>query len=169
MKHVPIQLHNNVISCLRSKLQLAKEETGITFVEPTICYRSKGRIAGTAHLKEWLIQLNVDMLITHQQPFIDEVVPHELAHLINYKLNGRVKPHGLEWRQIMINIMKEIPQTTHHFQIQSDKTKSYDYTCQCQTHQLSTIRHNRIQQKKIKYFCKKCNNELLFLPNSVKQ
>jgi SprT protein len=41
------------------------------------------------------------LLLENQQAFIDEVVPHELAHLLVWKHFGRVAPHGKEWKWMM--------------------------------------------------------------------
>lgn len=133
------------------------------FIEPKIIYKVKGSIAGSAFLTRWEIQLNSTMLHENGITFIEEVVPHELAHLIVFKRYGKVKPHGKEWQYIMSKILGKIPKTTHSFAI---KNANYQYYCQCQEHFLTKIRHNKIQYNKTEYLCRKCGT-ILKLKNFV--
>lgn len=158
---LPIQLQQSVMSCLRENLQLANQRLNSQYLEPTIVYRKKGTIAGTAHLTEWMIQLNSLLLLENGQPFIEEVVPHELAHLLVFQHFGKVKPHGKEWQWMMKEILGKAPQRTHHFSVKNSQKITYNYKCACQIHQLSTIRHNRIKNNKLNYICKKCGSTLL--------
>lgn len=43
-------------------------------------------------LESYEIRLNPVLMMENQQAFIDEVVPHELAHLLVWKHFGRVAP-----------------------------------------------------------------------------
>ncbi|XKM13785.1 SprT family zinc-dependent metalloprotease [Orbaceae bacterium ac157xtp] len=158
---IPIHLHNQVITCLRKNLLLASHFFNISFNEPSIKYLNKGSIAGSAYLNKWEIQLNTNMLLENQQRFINEVIPHELAHLIAFKIYGKVKPHGKEWQHIMQTIFLLEPNRTHKFKIPiTTKRATFHYACECQTHELSVIRHNRIQSSKATYFCNKCKTAL---------
>lgn len=155
---IPIRLQNQVLSCLRQYLSLANRFFHTEFFEPKIEYKNKGSIAGSALLNKWQIQLNRSMLIENQLLFINEVIPHELAHLITFKQYGQVKPHGPEWQYVMMTVFNCQPKRTHRFVLPSTiQKKRYRYTCQCQTHLLTTIRHNRIQNRHAKYFCKSCH------------
>ena len=79
---LPIALQQAVMRCLREKLQLANAYFGTDYSEPEISYQQRGTSAGSAYLQHWQIRLNPILLIENQQPFVDEVVPHELAHLL---------------------------------------------------------------------------------------
>lgn len=127
------------------------------YKEPKIIYKPKGSIAGSAFLTRWEIQLNSIMLLDNGTQFIEEVVPHELAHLIVFKKFGKVKPHGKEWQYIMSEILEKSPVTTHRFSIQRN---TYLYYCNCQQHHLTSIRHNKIQKNKTSYLCRKCGTIL---------
>ncbi|PXY98561.1 SprT family zinc-dependent metalloprotease [Gilliamella apicola] len=162
-KHIPIYLHNQVMACLRKHLTQANQRLNTEYKEPKIVYRSKGSIAGSAILNRWEIQLNTTMLCENGEKFIEEVVPHELAHLITFQIYGKVKPHGKEWQYIMSEIMKLHPKVTHNFNF---KRKEYVYICDCQEHYLSSIRHNKIEKNKISYQCLKCGS-ILKLKNFV--
>jgi len=159
---VPIQLHNNVITCLRQCLVKAQHFFNISFDEPQIIYRQKGSIAGSAFLDRWHIQLNLAMLLENKDKFIQEVIPHELAHLIVYKKFGRVKPHGKEWQAVMETVFGCSAKRTHTFSIPDNTIQNrHRYVCQCQEHRLTNIRHKKIQQQQTQYYCKSCGCILL--------
>ena len=98
---LPIALQQAVMRSLREKLQLANMRLERSYPEPTLVYQQRGTAAGTAWLQHWEIRLNPVLLLENQQAFIDEVVPHELAHLLVWKHFGRVAPHGKEWKWMM--------------------------------------------------------------------
>ena len=156
-KHVPIYLQNQVLACLRTHLIQANQILTTNYKEPKISYKPKGTIAGCALLTRWEIQLNSTMLYENREDFINEVVPHELAHLITFQYFGKVKPHGKEWQYVMSEIMKKEPKVTHNFKI---KRNEYIYFCDCQEHYLSPIRHNKIINNKTSYQCRKCGTIL---------
>ena len=70
---------------LRHFLQLASDRLERPFAEPALVYQQRGTAAGTAWLEKWEIRLNPVLLMENQQAFIEEVVPHELAHLLDGK------------------------------------------------------------------------------------
>lgn len=156
-KHVPINLQNHVMACLRTHLVQANTFLQTHYNEPSIIYRQKGSVAGSAFLTRWEIQLNRTLLCENGIPFIEEVVPHELAHLLVFKQFGKVKPHGNEWQYMMATVLGREPKTTHHFAV---KRPDYIYVCQCQEHHLTKIRHNKIQRQHTDYRCKKCGTIL---------
>ncbi|WP_392559180.1 SprT family zinc-dependent metalloprotease [Orbus mooreae] len=164
---VPILLHNKVMSCLRSHLLIANQFFHCTFDEPQIFYRQKGSIAGCALLNKWQIQINLNMLLENSDDFINEVIPHELAHLITYKQFGRVKPHGKEWQSVMTQVFRLDAKRTHSFSLPKPTQQNrYHYHCQCQEHLLTKIRHNKIQHKQIQYCCKRCGEVLKQISSS---
>lgn len=156
-KRIPIYLHNQVLACLRTHLTQANNILNTNYKEPKVSYKPKGSVAGCAFLTRWEIQLNSIMLNENGEKFINEVVPHELAHLITFQKVGKVKPHGQEWQYIMSEIMKKEPKVTHNFNI---KRNEYVYICNCQEHYLSPIRHNKIRKNKTSYQCRKCGTIL---------
>ncbi|OCG44021.1 hypothetical protein A9G28_02745 [Gilliamella sp. Fer1-1] len=156
-KRIPIYLHNQIMACLRTHLMQANQFLHTEYKEPNIIYKPKGSIAGSALLMRWEIQLNSVMLLENGTQFIEEVVPHELAHLIVFKEFGKVKPHGKEWQYVMSKIFDKTPSTTHHFQV---KRNTHLYYCQCQQHHLTSIRHNKIQKNNTSYLCRKCGTIL---------
>ncbi len=130
---------------------------------PVLSFKQRGQTAGTAHLQKWEIRLNPILLAENGTSFIDEVLPHEYAHLLVYALYGRVQPHGKEWQQMMEYVMNLPAKRTHQFDTTRSSTKQYrrfTYQCDCQIHQLTAIRHNRFQQGKAQYHCRQCGEIL---------
>ncbi len=114
---IPIALQQGVMQCLRAKLAQAGEYFDCTFPEPAISFQQRGTSAGTAWLERWEIRLNPQLLLENQQRFIDEVVPHELAHLLVYRQFGRVAPHGREWRWMMMTVLQTPARRTHEYDL----------------------------------------------------
>lgn len=161
IKRVPIQLHNNTLASLRYYLSIANQYFDTIFEEPKLSYHNKGSIAGSALLHQWQIQLNTNMLLENKDQFINQVIPHELAHLIVYKKFGRVKPHGKEWQLVMTEVFKQEARRTHNFNLPQTIMKArYHYSCACQTHLLTQIRHQKIQRNQAQYYCKSCGKLL---------
>lgn len=156
------QLKMQIQRRLRDCLKMAELYFQRDFPMPTLSYDVRGLKAGVTYLQQYSIKLNRTLLLENPQQFIQQVVPHELAHLIVYQQFGRVKPHGAEWQAVMNKIFQLPADTCHQFDVSNVRGKTFAYQCQCQTHQLSIRRHNKIQQKSAVYFCKKCQSTLIF-------
>lgn len=157
---LPIATQQAVMRCLRHYLALANAYLKVDYPEPKVSYQQRGTTAGTAHLSVWKIRLNSVLLIENGQQFIDEVVPHELAHLLVYKQFGRVAPHGQQWQWMMENVLGVSASRTHAFDVMSVQGKTFAYRCDCQTHALTVRRHNKIARKESEYRCRKCRQLL---------
>jgi SprT protein len=110
------------------------------------------------------IRFNPWLFAKYYKHSIDQTIPHEVAHYITYCLYPfrRVKPHGEEWRSVMQAFGVE-PKVTGNFDLAGIPTKHYqriDYNCGCKSHQLSIIRHRRVQSGQAEYRCKDCRQLL---------
>lgn len=126
---------------------------------PQISFNQRGKTAGAAYLELWEIRLNPILLSENSDAFINEVIPHEYAHLLTFALFGRVQPHGKQWQMMMEQVMQLPAKRTHQFATENSQTRQYQrftYQCSCQTHSLTSIRHNRLQSGKVEYHCRKC-------------
>lgn len=134
------------------------------FPMPLISYNQRGKIAGTAYLQKWEIRLNPVLLVENGETFIEEVVPHELAHLLTFRLfGGTIHPHGKEWRWMMEKVLGVPANRTHSFDVSSVQGRRFRYRCSCKEHYLSIIRHNRVERKKARYSCQRCGEILMFV------
>lgn len=161
LPHVPAALQQAVIHSLRTHLRQANHYLAKNYPEPEITYQQRGTQAGTAWLERGQIRLNAILLLENQQAFIDEVIPHELAHLLVWQHFGRVAPHGKEWCWMMEQVLNITAHRTHGFSVASVQGKTFAYHCGCQRHQLSLRRHNRILRQQAEYRCKHCQQRLI--------
>lgn len=145
---------------LKNCLQLAEQFFDYPFVMPTLNYQLTGQKAGVAYLQRNEIRLNRTLLLENPIDFIQQVVPHELAHIIVFQQFGHVKPHGKEWKFVMENIFQQPAHIYHQFDLSNVRKNTFTYQCACQTHHLSATRHNKIQQKGAQYFCRQCKQTL---------
>lgn len=134
------------------------------FQRPTYLFNQRGKSAGTAHLQRNIIKFNPVLFIQNRKEFIEQVVAHEVAHLIVYQLYGKSRPHGREWQHVMQNVFNCPALTTHSLDITDVAGKLFSYQCLCTTHQLSIRRHNKVL-KGGKYQCKGCKGILSATPH----
>ncbi|QCR35083.1 SprT family zinc-dependent metalloprotease [Nissabacter sp. SGAir0207] len=157
---LPIALQQAVMLRLRQSLRQANARLGTDYPEPALLYQQRGTSAGTAWLERWEIRLNPVLLLENQQAFIDQVIPHELAHLLVHRHFGRVPPHGKQWQWMMESVLGVPAHRTHSFGIASVQSKTFPYRCGCQKHELTLRRHNRVQRKEAEYRCRQCGGLL---------
>jgi SprT protein len=116
----------NNLECIADKIYHVK-------INPKISFNVAGRIGGKACGLTNEIRLNCQMLESNGGDFIDEVVPHEYAHLLAHKIYSHkvIKPHGIEWKNVSRNI-GYIPSRTHNFEVEAAKVhKKFTYIMAC--------------------------------------
>jgi len=133
------------------------------FKRPEYQFNQRGRAAGTAHLQRNLIKLNPTLFINNKEEFFEQVIPHEVAHLITFQHYGKVRPHGKEWQHVMVNVFKRPALTTHQLDIKDVVGKQFHYRCACTSHQLTIRRHNKVLKGE-RYQCKHCRTLLQYTP-----
>ena len=153
------QTLNKVEQCY----QIAEQQLKRHFKRPEISFKLRGKSAGMAHLQLNKLRFNAHMLGENQHAFIDEVVPHEVCHLLCHQLFGRVKPHGKEWQALMLNLYQLTPKTTHNFAVMRKPQAEFDYQCQCGVIKLSIRRHNKVIRNQAQYRCKACLSTLKYV------
>lgn len=156
-----LRLRSQVLSCYATAEQYYLK----SFQRPEVLINLRGKSAGIAELQKNRLRFNAVLLQENEQAFLAEVVPHEVAHLLAWKLFGRaIRPHGVEWRQIMQQVFGLVPSRTHGFDVKRSAKMGYFYTCACpnKTHALTLRRHNRILSGQ-GYICLVCKSHLCFL------
>lgn len=127
---------------------------------PRLRFDLRGRCAGQALLQAWCVRLNQGLLQTHGAAFIEDTLPHELAHLMAYACHGAgIRPHGAEWKRMMALLGRD-PKVCHNYAVTpARRIKRHAYRCGCAEHALSSIRHRRVQQGAV-YLCRGCGEAL---------
>ncbi|RIY32723.1 hypothetical protein CJP74_03720 [Psittacicella melopsittaci] len=138
------------------------------------------------------LSFHIFTIILEQQRYLDDVVPHEMAHVVqHYLYREKIIPrkyasgHDLVF-QILAQMLGSTGKAT--FQISQEEQISqrlqsqqaslrqtlknlepkkgnyYHYHCACanKEHKLKIIRHNNIQKGKRQYICLKCKQTLKF-------
>jgi predicted SprT family Zn-dependent metalloprotease len=123
--------------------------------------RWAGRLKIVSEQVAWLelgicnIELGEDFLEDYGQEFIDNTVVHEAAHAIVRLVYPNAKQdHGPEFRAVMRGFGAST-ETKHDYKPRVD-AKRHVYQCACQTHYVSTTKHNRIKSGRTYYRCKFC-------------
>jgi len=162
------EVRQRVESKIREGLDKAKAYYGHGFDMPKIQYTKRGTTAGTANHRTWTVNFNPILLMENQDDFIERTVPHELAHLIDYKVNPhnfesdvkwtgrgyrRTKRniHGADFKFIMERVLGADDATRcHNYDVSRaaiKKSTSYEYRCTCGCGKITTLGAKRHQKE----------------------
>ena len=153
-------LQQQMVQKVEADYQQAEIHFKRAFTRPEILFTLRGKSAGTAHLQLNVLRFNNVLMTENSQIFLDEVVPHEISHLLCFQLFGRVRPHGIEWQRIMRRVFNLKPKTTHQLNTQSVQGAQFEYFCGCGSINLSIRRHNKVVRNETQYRCRKCHEIL---------
>jgi SprT protein len=127
-----------------------------------VCFDLRGTAAGMYRVRrgERRIRYNPWIFARYFEDSLAGTVPHEVAHYVTDCLYGlgRVPPHGAEWRAVMRALGAE-PRATGCYDLSGlplRRQQRFLYRCGCGSHQLSAVRHNRVQRGEAVYLCRQC-------------
>lgn len=130
------------------------------FALPNVSFNQRGKIAGCARLQNNELRFNHVLLNDNLEAFLEEVVPHEVCHLLAYQLFGKVRPHGKEWQNLMLKLFGLKGKTYHRMDVSKVAGQHFNYLCQCGPVKLSVRRHNKVIRGQQQYICRKCSSTL---------
>lgn len=124
----------------------------------------RGKAAGQVVWAQGETRIRYNLALAKHQPeaFIQQTVPHEVAHVVTRLLYPKARPHGPEWRRVMAHLGIADVQRCHNFAVAppSHSQRRWPYRCSCRDHQLSATRHNRILRGERNYLCRHCGSLL---------
>ncbi len=157
------QVREATLDCLRR----ACERFQLEFRALPVRFDLGGRAAGMyrSGRGEKLIRYNPYLFAKYFDNSLAITVPHEVAHCISDRLYGlrNIRPHGVEWQAIMRALGAE-PRATARYDLEGvpvRRQQRFPYRCDCTSHQLSSVRHNRIQRGQARYHCRACGTALV--------
>ena len=165
MNDISIDLQKLIDDSILETYLKAQEIYKKTFELPKIVFVDMGVIAGRANSSNNTIELSPTLLKENTESFINQTIPHEIAHIITTKVYGwRASAHGREWKSVMVRLGKR-PDRCHKYDTTSVQkvNKPYRYKCSCQVHMVSHTVHGRMGEQV--YTCRKCKTPLKFYPN----
>ena len=148
-------------------VEKAAELYGRRFDPITVHFDLRGKCAGMYQVKgrSRRIRYNPWLFAKYFEDSIGNTVTHEVAHYVVDCLYGlrRVKPHGAEWKGVMVDLGAE-PNATGSYDLTGIPVRQYSqfaYKCACRTHQLTSLRHKIILQRRAQYRCQYCHDFLV--------
>ncbi len=142
---------------------------------PKISFDIRGQDAGRAYFpvrrykntsKQLQTEIKFNEFLLERNPgiFLENIVPHECAHLIVYDLFGtKVKPHGEQWQSIMEGLFNADASVRHDLDVSALVNKPFIYRCDCDNDGLPLAKRQHINiQKGSKYLCRRCRATLQY-------
>jgi SprT protein len=153
------RVHAAVIACFRR----AEIHFQRCFERAQLAFNLRGMAAAVAYPTRNVIRINRRLLDQNADDFLLNTVPHEVSHLIAYRVHGRgIAPHGVEWAAIMREVYGLKPLRCHHYDVRPGLTTAYRYRCGCDAgHTFTTRRHNNARRGRL-YLCRRCRQPLRF-------
>lgn len=162
-----------VVNATHGWVKKASDLYSITIDPIDVFFDLRGRTSGmfcTRGKRRW-IRYNPWIFAKHFDDSLAITVPHEVAHYVCFLLHERkhwfngkqkLKPHGVEWKAVMqqFGVPANATCTLDISDVPQKQLKRFPYKCLCSTHELTSIRHNRIVRGRNRYLCPKCNSEL---------
>jgi SprT protein len=165
---MPLDNDKQTIVVLATQEYIAKASGCISraTADVRIHFNLQGAAAGQYRVRDGCpeIRYNPHIFARYFSDNLTNTVPHEVAHYIVDLVYGarNVKPHGVEWRQVM-HTLDAPASRVHNYDlagVPQRRARRYAYACNCREHELSSTRHNRVLNGKIRYFCRLCQTQL---------
>ena len=150
---------------------------GIQLPYPRVRMTLRGAVAGRAFYRGE-INYNTLIYIQNKEIFLQSTVPHEVAHLVaSYLAKGnwlKLKPHGKEWKNVMMAFGVTNITRCHSYDVSQIKRhkapldRPFVYTCGCRNFYFTSIKHRRMLNGQNR-FCLACHKSLKFVEIKTKE
>lgn len=157
------ELKSKLIHYTNEWIQFANRKLNKTIPPPKVEFKVRGTTAGWANSTEWHINYNLGLAKDNFIDFMDQTVPHEVAHLVaDYYFCKKCK-HGKEWKQIM-KLFGKTPTRCHNYEVSHHRVRRtfrHIYKCGCDSNcVVGTKHHNIIQAGESRISCRRCRVKL---------
>lgn len=111
------------------------ERYNISVFEIELDTTLRGGTAGQAVISKesYKLRVNLELARRNLHDFLEQTVPHELAHILDYAIHGSISHHGYNWKMIMINMGLE-PKRCHNYDTTGVKRRMprpHKWMCEC--------------------------------------
>lgn len=163
-----IEIHQRVINKINECSEIVFQKTGQRII-PELSYKLRGTVAGRGGLingKPTII-LNPVLLAENVDKMINQTVPHEFAHVIQYTVfmnSYGNSGHGIIWQRVMGWL--GVPAIRcHSYDVTNARVRKvtrHEFVCGCavRVHKVTTIRLNRMMAG-TKYCCTYCHQPIV--------
>jgi len=164
--HTDYDIKNVIKGKVEDCLQMARQAGYRTPSIIDVRWDLRGKTAGQAchRFTGSYIRVNMVLARENREHYIAQTVPHEVAHIIDHYHNGRSSGHGRPWKRIMELAFRRPADRCHSYDTTNARVRTlrrYQYVCDCATpHNITSIKHRRIQLEGARYICKRCRGVL---------
>lgn len=158
-----------VIDKTQYYINIANQQLKLNLLPIEINFDLMNRCSGMfiVSRKKIKIRYNEIIFAEYFEDSLINTVAHEVAHYVVYSVYGlkSVKPHGIEWKNIMA-IFSVKPDVTSHYEVGHlplRQQRQHEYSCGCSSYKLSTTRHYKVLRKQAVYRCVKCKQPLYWV------
>lgn len=162
-----VGLRDKVARRVKQLIEIARDKQCPDIEAPRVEYFTGRNAAGIACLEQNVLKLHTVLLEKNEKVMLNDTIAHEVAHLVVFNLaeHGAVswkaaRSHGKDWKYVMRHWFKIEPKRRHNFAMHGaggNRQRQWGYSCECDTYQISTTRHNRIISGRQTYHCRKCS------------
>ena len=161
---VPERLRARIVVKVAEVVRLARRVYRRPFDMPKVSYAVRGSTAGKADFSQWEVMFNATLLQENEEAMVQEVVVHEVAHLVTSAMHGpAADPHGEEWKRVMRGL-GAVPSTTHSFDVANAAVGRFvfKWRCTCREAVFSERKHKRLMVGRSAFKCRLCKQRLRY-------
>jgi len=130
-------------------IDMANDKYSMSMTYPTIGFTVKGSNGGTANGGTWHVNFNMGLIVDNMGEYLNQVVPHEVAHLVTFA------KHGHEYKRtrrgsIRVSHGKNFYAVMRTFGVQETRCHSMD---------ISKVKRAKRNTKKFAVKCPCCHTE----------
>jgi SprT protein len=173
-------MRQELLTCPREDYYLKREAFGIMHrlclanrvSHPMLTFDLRGKTAGDAARDGSHVRMNMTLYRENVIYFHVQTLPHEFCHAWKDQRGMPGKPHGGEWKSLMVKVGAE-PLTTHSLDVTNAlvrRCKQFEYICLCKRapYQVGPDLHQAIQKGET-YTCKNCGYQIAWKTSDVSE